>query len=306
MYHAIPSAKKLKERKRKLIIRWSLSFLCLISVFSLAVWILSEPSLQIKKVEVEGNKVLSVEEVRNIAEKDLSGKYLFLFPKKSSFLCPRNAIRKDILSAFPRVSSLEITLKKNTLLISLTERDSAGIWCGAEKDTETADGCFYMDGTGYLFDRSPSFSGDAYFKLYGKGILKDGKTVGHNFISAELFQKISEIRTMLEKYGKKTSGIYLGDDQLAELTVDSGCKIVWSTDQAFVPLKSNMEAVFKSSEWGKNISGKDKCAELEYIDFRFGNKIYYRQKGMEPVSKNEGSTFGEEPSATSTSKATTG
>ncbi|MCX6739261.1 MAG: hypothetical protein NT098_04415 [Candidatus Parcubacteria bacterium] len=289
MYHAIPSAKKQKERKRKLIIRWSLSFLCFVSLFSLTVWTLSEPSLQVKKIEVTGNKVLSVDEVRNIAQKDISGKYLFLFPKSSAFLFPRKAIRRDVLSAFPRLSSLEITLKKNTVLLSLTERDSAGIWCGIEKDASTPDGCFYMDSTGYLFDQSPSFSGDVYFKFYGKGILKEGNPVGHNFISSDLFQKISEIRTMLEKYDKKTSELYLGEDSRAELTAESGCKIGWSTDQSFLPLKSNMEAVFKSSEWGKDISGKDKCAELEYIDFRFGNKIYYRQKGFEssPIAPAE-------------------
>jgi hypothetical protein len=284
MYHSIPTAKKQREKKRKLITRSVLLFSCVALIGFLIVQFFTQPSFQIKKIEVHGNKILVAEDILKIAQKDLLGEYYYVFPRTNTFIYPKDAIRSEIASAFPRASSVELSLEDNALIISLTERDPAAIWCGFEKNATTTDNtCFYLDKTGYVFDSSPSFSGDAYFTFYGKGLLKEGSPMGHNFISAELFQEVSDMRKLLQKYNKKTTELFLGDEERAELTADSGCKIVFSTDQDIASLRSNLEAVFKSSDWGKDISGKDKCAELEYIDFRFGNKIYYKQKGFEPA-----------------------
>ncbi|MFA6565848.1 MAG: hypothetical protein WCT48_03835 [Candidatus Paceibacterota bacterium] len=267
-----------------MIIKSTLVFLCVVSVGFSIVWVFSHPSFQINKISVSGNKVLSEGELRAIAQKNLSGNYFFLFPRANTLLYPKKTIQNEISSAFPRANSVELSLEDNALLISLSEREPEALWCGTEKNRATTDpGCFYMDKTGYVFDESPNFSGDAYFKFYGKGLLQGGNPVGRNFISADFFKKVFDLRAMLGKYGKKTVEIFLGDDERAELLADSGCKIVFNADQEFLPLKSNMEAVFKSSEWGKKISGADKCADLEYVDFRFGNKIYYKQKGIETL-----------------------
>lgn len=283
MYQPLLSPKKQKERKKKLIARSVLFSLCAIICCSFAVWVFTVPDFQIKKIAVSGNKVLASEDIKSIVQKDISGKYLFLFPRANVLLYPKEKIQNDIFSVFHRASSVEISLENDdTLLVSLTERDPAAIWCGPEKDADETNGCFYMDKTGYLFDVSPTFSGDAYFKFYGKGFLKEGDPIGHDFISAEFFQNVFELRKMFERYDKKIVEIFLGDDSRAELTADSGCTIIFGTDQPFASLKANMEAVFKSSEWGKKISGSDKCAKLDYIDFRFGNKIYYREKGFKP------------------------
>jgi hypothetical protein len=305
MYHAIPSVKKQKARKRKMIIKSALLFLCVASVGFSIVWIFSHSSFQINKISVDGNKVISEDEVRAIAQKNLSGNYFFLFPRTNTLLYPKKAIQNEISSAFPRAYSVELSLEDNSLLISLSEREPEALWCGSEKSATTTDnGCFYMDKTGYVFDESPNFSGDAYFKFYGMGLLKGGDPVGHNFISADFFEKVFELRAMLEKYNKKTTELFLGSEERAELLADSGCKIVFSVDQEFLPLKSNMEAVFKSSDWGKDISGTDKCAELEYIDFRFGNKIYYKQKGFETAPLEDTENTEETPPAESAATST--
>jgi len=284
MYQPLLSPKKQKERKKKLIARSVLFSLCAIMCCSFAVWVFTVPDFQIKKIAVSGNKVLASEDIKSVVQKDISGKYLFLFPLANVLLYPKEKIQNDIFSAFHRANSVEISLENDdTLLVSLTERDPAALWCGLEKDADETNGCFYMDKTGYLFDVSPTFSGDAYFKFYGKGLLGKGDPIGHNFISYDLFREVSDLRNMLEKYGKKMIEIFLGDDSRAELITESGCMIIFSTDQEFEPLMANMEVVFSSSDWGKKIHGSDKCAELEYIDFRFGNKIYYKQKTSSPT-----------------------
>lgn len=283
MYHAILSPKKQKEKKRKLIVRSVLLSACAAAFCLFAVWAYSIPSFQIKKITVSGNTVLAGEDIKSAVQKDISGKYFFLFPRTNIFLYPKEKIRHDLFSDFRRMDSVEVTLEDdNDLHVSISERVPVALWCGREKDADAAGSCFYMDKTGYLFDASPTFSGDAYFKFYGKGLLADNDPIGHNFISAELFRQVLELRNMLEKHDKKMAGIFLGDDARAELLAESGCTLIFSTDQPFPALESNMEAIFRSSEWGKKITGSDKCAELEYVDFRFGNKIYYKQKGLKP------------------------
>jgi len=286
MYHAILSVKKQKERRRKRIARSVLFLVCAAILSFLIVQFFRLPSFQIKKITVEGNKIIEGEKLKSIAQKDISGKYLFLFPKSHIFLYPGEMIQNEIYAAFPRASSVNVSLKDGALVLSVKERNPAALWCGKEKNILADDKCFYIDDTGYVFGESPVFSGSAYFKFYGQGMLKEGTPVGHVYISPSLFQKIFELRRMIEKYERKMIDLLLLDESRAEFTADSGCKIIFNTDQDFSSLRANMEAVFKSADWGKKLSGADKCADLEYIDFRFGNKIYYKQKGLEPLPMN--------------------
>ena len=254
-----------------------------------AVKIVSFPTLQIKGVAVEGTKILSKEIITQKVEKELFGNYYWFFPKKNIFLYPKGKMKAILSTSFPAMETVAISVNSShVLIISIQEREPFALWCGIEKpsiDILEVPACFYIDKTGYIFSNSPSFSGDAYFTLYGSETLNIKKTpLGQYAVTADVFKKVLELRDFLTKSGIVADTIYFGENKYAEFIDTKSFAVRWNTDANIDTLTGNMRALFNSPSWKNNtfVSDAEKASEpLEYLDFRFGNKIFYKQKGEE-------------------------
>jgi len=285
----IQSPKKRKEKKRRTKLILAAVFVAIVLLFYGVVKFFSLPSLQITGVTVQGTKMLLKEDIAKKAEEKISGNYFWFFPKKNIFLYPKLEIRADIIESFPPIFTADVSLNgSRNLEIIINERDTAAIWCGRNKpspDILSDPGCYYVDKTGYIFSGSPRFSGNAYFTLYGNGYLKAGDPLGQYLVSSDIFSKTLALRDFLHGYKIIADNIYFGNDGYAEFFDANGFAVKWNTDQDIHPLESNMQAIFRSASWKEGVISPDpeKPDALEYLDFRFGNKIYYKQKGKEPV-----------------------
>lgn len=256
-------------------------FLCIGGFIWLVVWISSLSSFQIKNIIVRGNKVLTEEDIKKKVEEGLSGKYLRVFPETNIFLYPQKTVKEGLSAAFPRIASLSTDLDaERTLTVTLTEREPFALWCGREIPAEEADkSCAYLDDQGFVFARAPHFSGNTYFEFYGKGVLPDGDPVGHDFLSSVSYQHILKVREKLESFHVHPTKIFVAEDGGVFFTEAGGYGIRFNVDQDMGTLESNMQAIFHSNSWG-NIAAS---GGLLYLDFRFGNKVYYKYKDKESV-----------------------
>jgi len=284
MTHAIRSSSKKKELKKKLLF-WAIAFFVFAVIILLGTfWFATRPVFQIQGIVVRGASVLSPEEIKTAVEKELSGKALFVLPRSNVFLYSKDSVKRSLSFLFPRIKTISVTLNEDRILtISLSERDPVALWCGEEKKTaEDVNACYYLDDGGFIFGKAPVFSGNAYFEFFGKGKLASGDPVGQVFISPDIFGTIFKLRDLLNAHRQKTVSAFLQDDGMIVLLGEEGCDIRFNSDQETQLLFSNVEAVFSSNDWGKEIkrkAGVSLCSSLEYIDFRFGNKIYFREKG---------------------------
>lgn len=278
MPRIIRSPQKKKEHKKKRRILSTVIFLFTVALLGFLVWFPSIPSLQIKNIVIEGNKVLTKEEVKKKVEEELAGKYFHLFPKTNIFFYPKEAIVTFLRQDFPRIANVSDDLDTERILfVSLTEREPFSLWCGKEiPETPTNETCYYLDDQGYVFGKAPSFSGNAYFEFYGKGTLPLNDPIGHNFMPLVSYQQILKIKERLENFQVQPIGIFVADDGSAEFMEKNGYKIRFNTDQDVSSLLSNMQTVFQSSSW----KGTIQSGTLEYLDFRFGNKVYYKYKNQ--------------------------
>ena len=261
------------------------------------VQIISLASLQITEIKVNGTKMLDEEDVAQKIKKEISGNYYWFFPKTNVVLYPKNTIQSDVLALFPAISSVTLSIgSSRELLVNITEREPVAIWCGREKPMDgvsSNSGCFYVDKTGYLFAASPRFSGDAYFTLYGGSGVRTGKNIGQYLTTSDIFQKVMNLRKFIFVYRVSVDNIFLGENNYAEFFNDEDFTIKWNTDENIDALKSNMQAIFRSSNWkdGTFSSNPEQSAKpLEYLDFRFGNKIFYKQKGEAQIPAENGTT----------------
>ncbi len=276
---------RLRRRKRKVFFRKSSLWLALfVIVVGGLVFLSWRPFLQIKEVTVAGINVLPENELLGRVEDTLSERYILVFPKRNIFLAPQRALEKDLKNAYPRIETIDVSLDtRRTLGIVLTEREGQYLWCdeSVSREGEESD-CYYMDDRGKIFDKAPYFSaGNIYFSFYGT-ITDDipDEILGERYLSIEEFMKLTSFIESLDKmqiksFACKEDGdefvLYLGEKQSPNMPYMS-----WKSDIDMAHLKSNVDSAFATEPFKTKY--REDFANLEYIDLRFENKVYYKFK----------------------------
>lgn len=120
-------------------------------------------ALSISTIDVQGNQATLTGDIQALVSRDLAPDYLWFFPASDTFLYPRRKIAADILAAWPRISSVEITREGFTgLLVTVTEKQPVALWCGTEAAGIASQStgmftspCYLMDKTGFIFAQEP-------------------------------------------------------------------------------------------------------------------------------------------------------
>ena len=173
--------RKLQVRKKKIIFS---ALGILIALLAILI-VLRLESFQIRDIEVVGAEVIGADRVTKEADTFLSGRYLWIIPKNSTFIYPDGSLEKFLLKSFPRFSSIDLSLSSTKrLVVSVVEREPHTLLCqNLQSD------CYFLDSTGFVFDKAPFFSRGVYFthfiearpeeflgkKLLGNTILKLGR-----------------------------------------------------------------------------------------------------------------------------------
>lgn len=234
------------------------------------VFLLRMPFFKISEIELSGFSYLTSGELENKIREELGGNYFFILPKNSFFLLNSAALETTIISSFPRVRHLVVNKKyPNKIMISLTERSVWGIIC--EKSTEeTAKHCVYVDTSGFSLEEAPLTFGSLITKVaadFGVGPWRQ-------LISSSTAHSMQNIRnTLLDKHNIEVIGYELSEKLPGEIRVltSDGFKIFFLGKE---PLEKSMQIL------GSLLEGeiKEKKDMLDYIDLRFGNKVFYKYK----------------------------
>ena len=278
-----PRLEELKKKRRSAAIKRS-AFLfgaAVILLFSL-VYVSRVEGLNIQNVEIAGNNILESDDLQSAVRKELTGKYIWLFPKSNVLIFPRQSLEESLRESFPRISSLSFSLsKKETLSVDISEREGKYIWCGVLPPVPASseeEKCYFLDESGYVFDDAPYFSGEVYFKFYGEGGLGEDP-MGKYFRSQDCHNLI-KFKDALSSFGLKPVMISLLQNGNAELYLSRvgregyGPKIIFKIDSDANHIAENLQAALGTEPL---MSGfKKKYASLQYIDLRFGNKVYFK------------------------------
>ncbi|MCR4306421.1 MAG: hypothetical protein NUV42_00465 [Candidatus Yonathbacteria bacterium] len=263
--------KKLLE-KRKVFAVWGAAMIAVFFMLTgVLAWLSGNEKVVIAEIEARGNSVVPGEEIVSMVQREIAGKYLGLFHKNNSFLYPQSAILERILSEQKRISDVNIYLDNLALLVvSVTERKPAYLWCGNEySEEENKEACFFMDSDGYIFAEAPYFSGDVFFEWYGPTEEKNGNPIGDRFLPYIEFKKLVSFREAISALGLKTTHMTAKTDGDYALSLKDSGSILFNSDQEFDALLGNLDSAISALASYKN---------LEYVDLRFGNKIFYRYK----------------------------
>ncbi|MFA5791575.1 MAG: hypothetical protein WC884_00885 [Candidatus Paceibacterota bacterium] len=273
-----PRLLELKKNRHKAIFNKVLiSCLGLFVIFILFTYLSGLESLNLGEIKIVGNKVLSTEEIEKVVKDQLSGKYIWLFPKTNIFFYPKNSIRNELEDKFKRVKDINFSIKNNEILeVSLSERIGKYTWCGHIKETELEE-CYFLDEDGYIFDKAPYFSGEVYFKFYGEV----GDILGSYFFR-ENFKQLISFKDILFGIEIKPVALYVKDGGDIEVFLSKGKeaetepKIIFKINSIFQNIAENLKTALNTEPLQSEF--KNKYSSLLYLDLRFENKVYSKFK----------------------------
>lgn len=249
-----------ERRKRKAIL---ISVLLLLSIGGLSYGFF-RPEFRITTIEVSGFSRVPEEHLRASVAQGLQGVYLGVIPRAHALLYPRADLREKLLSEFPALSRVSLSLQSiSSLRVAVHERESVVHWCS---DTF---GCFLMDEVGFVFAEAPSGTERMYFRIEK---VATSSPLGTYAIGQERLKKLISFSRQLELQELDPERIRLLGEGELDVVLREGPRILLREGD-FDGTIHRLKTILKTADLFPRGAGK---LGVSYLDLRYGNKIYFK------------------------------
>lgn len=277
-----PERRRLPLRARRRKVRALIFFgaLVLIAGIVYAVSVISYlPRFSIQTVEAQGAKAISASEISSFVRGALYDGSRPILSHSNIFLYPRAAIEKAVTEQFPRIRSVSLSrpsLLAQTVTVRVEEREAYARWC--------ADGaCYLIDDGGFIFSQASTSAETLRTSYIFIGALGTSTpSIGQRFLSGR-FAGVLALLDRLGQAGWNAESVAVQNEQDFEVRLSAasvsektgGFTVRASFGNDGEAVVTNLELVLSSDVL------RSRESELEYVDLRFGNRVYYKLKGEE-------------------------
>lgn len=257
------SSRIAKRSKTRKLFGLFLKILFPVVFFAGLVFLLRADFLQVKNFEVLGAETIQPESIKNMASDFISGNKFFLIPKSNIFLLNKKNLASTILTDFGRLEKVEVNKQffSKSVELKIVERKGDFLWCSP------VDECFFMTKDGLVFE---SYSAEApRDKLIFTGIIA-GNPLMKNFATPEKIQNYLKLIEIFKNAGFEITSVNIESSDRAVAKSSIG-------DIIFNPEELNLSSVAQNTILLINeTKSKNPSARFNYIDARFGNKLFYK------------------------------
>jgi len=253
--------KRLRIKKRKPFYKkkgfW-ISILLLVFFGGVFYLIFFSKVFQIKEIRISGNERISTEDLRELINSKIEKK--FFLPTKSIFLVKLKSIEREVLNKFSLIDEAKLKRKlPNILILEAKERRSLVIFCSLSEK------CFKVDKLGIAFEESLEKKDLAIFSQKEEEVF-----LGKQVIEPGYLNSILEIQKQLKDDLKIEIEKFLVSDEKLTVKTLEGFEIYFNPDNDIKDQVFNLDNILK-----EKITAERRNS-LEYIDLRFGNKVFYK------------------------------
>ena len=252
--------KSFRTKKKKSIFKsrifW-IAVLVFLLISGLFYFFILSPVFQIKEIRVSGSYKSSSEEIRKIVEENIETKLLFL-STKTIFFDGFSKPREEIMESFPVVYQVKIKRDfPSSLEVLVEERIAAATWRFEENN-------FLLDSKGVVFEKNQSVK---------EPVISGGRKVslGESVIEESLVRSILEVNSKLEGEGIEVKEFLISFPKLT-LRTEAGWEAYFDLEGNISTQVSNLVLVLEEE------ITQPKTQDLEYIDLRFQERIFYKFK----------------------------
>ena len=267
------------ERRKQFLLTWTLLLLLVLSCVFLLSQLSHLKELSIDRVSIRGTMTVSRTEIFNLVAQHLECSYLRLFSKRNVLLVRTHEIEKELETLYPRFEKVNVSRRGfDVLVVNVRERDPFGIWCDDSND------CYFLDRTGFVYAPAPTFVSGTTFVRYEGGMTSSSTPAGSHFVSEEEFKILDTLFDDLEEKNLHTSRVDLKDKSLELLVrpdITSGIgdvatfSLFLTASSSYTQALSDLSVILDSPEFKVDVPD---LAFLDYIDLRYGNKVFYKKK----------------------------
>lgn len=264
----------LRARRRR--VRAFVAFLLLLVLVGVGYgihWVSYVPQLNIQEVTIEGASAVPQQLVKTFVESILDDGRYHLLSRSNVLFYPKKSIETGVVGFFPGIRSAVVTHPAplaQHIVVTVEERQPFAQWCGAD------DGCYKLDDIGFIFASASSSESVRFARPYiFYGALPEEEPIGQSYASGH-FAGILALLSVLQQQAPVTpESVALTDGQDFTVRFAEGFALKASFGADATLLARNLKLVLNSEE----LAGRE--SELEYIDLRFGNRVYYKFAGEE-------------------------
>jgi hypothetical protein len=129
-----------------------------------------------------------------------------------------------------------------------------------------------MDKDGLIFDEVKDISPQNFTKYYGD--IKDENPIGKIYLDGGGFKKLMFLENGLSSMSISFDKFLWKDNGDFEMVLKDGQKVYWSDSQDYSKVIQNLDSI--KGEINLTDSLGTSAPKVEYVDLRYGNKIYYK------------------------------
>lgn len=254
-------SKALRNRKRRRTIFFSLFAFALPCLFLAGIVYVSNIShIQIDTIEVLGAQTIKSEVLQNIAREITAKPYAYVFSQNTVVTYPQHKIEQAIASSSLRIKSVEVEAKGlRGLSINIVERASQAVWCSENNQ------CSNIDDVGFLYEATSANSTSSMFVFYG---YTEADHVPYIRNALEFIETLKHLDLI-------PVSMIITPEVDAEILLIDGLVLKVSLPDDPMQRIDVVRTLLSDATFSEKFNGKN----LQYIDLRFGNKVYYKSRG---------------------------
>jgi len=276
---------RLREHKKKVFI-WKVSiaaFLFIACVVGVSV-LSRHHSMHISQINILGNVYSNEQKILEVTEEKLKGNYFGILSRSNSFLFSRGRIEKAILEQFAEVEKVRVDFEsKNSINVRITEFNPVAKWCKdfvseeaeVEEDANeiilSKEDCYLVSEKGFIFAREPLINTLDLVKFKND---HEGEPIRSYYLNEDLFKDLVHFTDLLkERLNIEVVTVERADEFSFNMFTTDKLELRIDTEDDVLEVFDNLQTFLNSDEVSE-IS----LADLEYIDLRFGNKVFYKKR----------------------------
>jgi len=243
------------------------------------VFLLRANFLQVENFNVIGNVGVSTQDIQNVAINFISGNELLVIPKSNIFLLSKRNLATALLANFGRIESVDLNKQflNRSMDITVKERQADYLWCSGDLSAQA--GCFFMTKDGFIFEKA-SFTMSDFLASSASWAEPTNKLIFEGNLEGNPIMKSFATPTQMQNYLKLVKTFQNANIEIVSINIESADKATAKSslgDIIFSPEEADLSLVAQNAILLINdAKSKNPSAIFNYIDTRFGNKMFYK------------------------------
>lgn len=255
-----------KKKKEKIIKRWLVGITVILFIALLS-YISHLPKISVDSIHISDNTFVNDSQLIQDINSILDGKYLWLFSKRNIILIPRGEIKERVRE---NIAIKDVSVKwKGLKEISIDVIEYEGVvkWCGASYAKPSQ--CYLVNSLGMIFAQDILVDIPVIYGIFEN----EEDVLGKNILSIDKYANLVSFIENVKQLNIFVDYIDTEDGETFAVHTTDSPYILITTDISGGDLINNLKTVIETEEINEAQFGN-----LEYIDLRFGNRVFYQIK----------------------------